>query len=58
MQDTDEARADETQTGVAVTDDALLLRIAVVIPAVITLVLGVLPGLVSDFLDAAAVLRW
>jgi hypothetical protein len=41
-----------------VTDDALLLRIAVVIPAVITLVLGVLPGLVSDLLDAAAVLRW
>jgi NADH-quinone oxidoreductase subunit N len=58
MQDTDDARADETQTGVAVTDDALLLRIAVVIPAVITLVLGVLPGLVSDLLDAAAVLRW
>ena len=40
------------------TDDGVLPRIAVVIPAALVLVLGVFPGLISDFLDAASVLRW
>jgi NADH:ubiquinone oxidoreductase subunit 2 (subunit N) len=39
-------------------DDAVLPRIAIVIPAALILVLGVFPGLISDFLDAASVLRW
>ena len=56
MQDADgaEAAADDE----VVVDDAVLPRIAVVIPAVLILVLGVFPGLISDFLDAASVLRW
>jgi len=39
-------------------DDAVLPRLAVVIPAAVVLVLGVFPGLISDLLDAASVLRW
>ena len=39
-------------------DDAVLPRIAIVIPAALILVLGVFPGLISDFLEAASVLRW
>jgi NADH-quinone oxidoreductase subunit N len=56
MQDADgaEAAADDA----VVVDDAVLPRIAIVIPAVLILVLGVFPGLISDFLDAASVLRW
>jgi NADH-quinone oxidoreductase subunit N len=56
MQDAEgaEAAADDA----IVVDDAVLPRIAVVIPAVLILVLGVFPGLISDFLDAASVLRW
>jgi NADH-quinone oxidoreductase subunit N len=56
MQDAEgaEAAADDA----VVVDDAVLPRIAVVIPAVLILVLGVFPGLISDFLDAASVLRW
>jgi NADH-quinone oxidoreductase subunit N len=42
----------------AVVDRAALPRIAVLIPAVLVVVLGVFPGLVSDFLESAAVLRW
>jgi NADH-quinone oxidoreductase subunit N len=39
-------------------DPSLLPRLAIVIPAVATLVLGVFPGLVTGFLDTAAVIRW
>jgi NADH-quinone oxidoreductase subunit N len=50
--------ADAAADDAVVVDDAVLPRIAVVIPAVLILVLGVFPGLISDFLDAASVLRW
>src|SRR3712207_6648552 len=56
MQDDDETAP--VADGVVTTDGALLPRIAVVIPAALILVLGVFPGLISDFLDAASVLRW
>ena len=49
---------DEVAEGTAAIDEAVLPRIAVVIPAAIVLVLGLFPGLVSDFIDAASVLRW
>jgi NADH-quinone oxidoreductase subunit N len=39
-------------------DPSWLPRLAIVIPAVATLVLGVFPGLVTGFLDTAAVIRW
>jgi NADH-quinone oxidoreductase subunit N len=39
-------------------DPSLLPRLAIVIPALATLVLGVFPGLVTGFLDTAAVIRW
>lgn len=39
-------------------DRTLLPRLVVAIPAILTLVLGVFPGLVIGFLDQAAVLRW
>jgi NADH-quinone oxidoreductase subunit N len=39
-------------------DRSLLPRAAIAIPAVITLVLGVFPGLVSELLEKASVLRW
>jgi NADH-quinone oxidoreductase subunit N len=45
--------ADDTEP-----DPSLLPRLAIVIPAVATLVLGVFPGLVTGFLDTAAVIRW
>jgi NADH-quinone oxidoreductase subunit N len=39
-------------------DPSLLPRLAIVIPALATLALGVFPGLVTGFLDSAAVIRW
>ena len=39
-------------------DRTLLPRVVVAVPAAITLILGVFPGLVVGFLDQAAVLRW
>jgi NADH-quinone oxidoreductase subunit N len=44
--------------GEAETDETLLPRLAVGVPAAAVLVLGVFPGLVVGFLDTAAVLRW
>jgi NADH-quinone oxidoreductase subunit N len=39
-------------------DPSLLPRLAIVIPALATLALGLFPGLVTGFLDTAAVIRW
>ncbi|HEU4528756.1 MAG TPA: NADH-quinone oxidoreductase subunit NuoN [Actinomycetota bacterium] len=39
-------------------DASLAPRLALAIPAVGTLLLGVLPGLVTDFLSEASVIRW
>jgi NADH-quinone oxidoreductase subunit N len=39
-------------------DRSLMPRLALAIPAVLTVVLGILPGLVTDLLDKAAVIRW
>jgi NADH-quinone oxidoreductase subunit N len=39
-------------------DPSLLPRLAIVIPALATLLLGVFPGLVTGFLDTAAVIKW
>ncbi|HSL09863.1 MAG TPA: NADH-quinone oxidoreductase subunit N [Actinomycetota bacterium] len=49
---------DDVTDAVVTTDGSLLPRIAVVIPAALILLLGVFPGVISDFLDAASVLRW
>jgi NADH-quinone oxidoreductase subunit N len=40
------------------TDETLMPRLVVAVPAALVLILGVLPGLVIGFLDKAAVLRW
>jgi NADH-quinone oxidoreductase subunit N len=39
-------------------DRALMPRVALVTLAVLTLVLGVLPGLITGLLEEASVLRW
>jgi NADH-quinone oxidoreductase subunit N len=39
-------------------DHSVLPRLAVAIPAVLTLVLGVFPGLVTGLIEKASVLRW
>jgi NADH-quinone oxidoreductase subunit N len=44
--------------GDAETDETLLPRLVVAVPAVLVLVLGVFPGLVAGFLDKAAIIRW
>jgi NADH-quinone oxidoreductase subunit N len=44
--------------GDAETDETLVPRLVVAVPAVLVLVLGVFPGLVAGFLDQAAILRW
>jgi NADH-quinone oxidoreductase subunit N len=44
--------------GEAETDETLLPRIVVAVPAALVLVIGVFPGLVVGFLEQAAVLRW
>jgi NADH-quinone oxidoreductase subunit N len=44
--------------GVAETDETVLPRLAVTVPAFAVLALGVFPGLIAGFLDRAAVLHW
>jgi len=39
-------------------DDSVLPRIAIAIPAIAVLVLGVFPGLLSDVLESASILSW
>ena len=39
-------------------DDSLMPRLVLAIPAAATLLLGILPGLVTELLDKAAVIRW
>jgi NADH-quinone oxidoreductase subunit N len=39
-------------------DRTVLLRVALVIPAILTLVLGVFPGLLVGVLEKASILRW
>jgi NADH-quinone oxidoreductase subunit N len=39
-------------------DDAVLPRVALAVPAVLTLVLGVFPGLIVGILQKASVLQW
>jgi NADH-quinone oxidoreductase subunit N len=39
-------------------DESVLPRLVVALPAALTLVLGVFPGIVAGILDKAAVLRW
>ncbi|MEX0755086.1 MAG: NADH-quinone oxidoreductase subunit N [Actinomycetota bacterium] len=44
--------------GDAVADDAALPRWTLAVPAVLTLVLGVFPGLILGLLEEASILRW
>ncbi len=44
--------------GSRVDDDALLPRVAIAIPAALVVVLGVFPGLLSDFIESASILHW
>jgi NADH-quinone oxidoreductase subunit N len=44
--------------GPAETDESLVPRLVVAVPAALVLVLGVFPGLIAELLDRAAVLRW
>jgi NADH-quinone oxidoreductase subunit N len=44
--------------GDAETDQTMLARVAVAIPAVLVLAFGLFPGLLTGILDQAAVLRW
>ena len=39
-------------------DESWLPRVALAVPAVLVVVLGVFPGLIVGLLDEAAVLRW
>ena len=39
-------------------DPSLLPRIAVAIPAILTVALGVFPGIIAGLLERAAILRW
>ena len=39
-------------------DDAVLPRVAIAIPAIITIALGVFPGLIAGLIEQASVLRW
>ena len=45
-------------TGEVEPDRSLLPTLVIAIPAVVTLLLGVLPGLVTGFLEKASVIRW
>ena len=45
-------------SGVHEPDDSLMPRLVVGVAAVATIVLGILPGLVTDILNKAAVIRW
>jgi NADH-quinone oxidoreductase subunit N len=44
--------------GVQDEDRTVLLRVALAIPAILTLVLGVFPGLLVGVLEKASILRW
>jgi len=44
--------------GVQDEDRTVLLRVALAIPAILTLVLGVFPGLLVGILEKASILRW
>ena len=39
-------------------DDSVLPRLAIVIPAIVTIALGVFPGLIVGLIEQASVLRW
>ncbi len=39
-------------------DDAMLPRMAIAIPAILTIALGVFPGLIAGLIEQASVLRW
>ena len=39
-------------------DRSLMPRVAIAIPAILTLVLGVFPGLIVGILERASILRW
>jgi NADH-quinone oxidoreductase subunit N len=39
-------------------DDAVLPRVAIAIPAILTIALGVFPGLIAGLIEQASVLRW
>jgi len=39
-------------------DDALTPRLVLVVPAVVTIALGVFPGLIVGILEQASVLKW
>jgi NADH-quinone oxidoreductase subunit N len=45
-------------TGAHEPDRSLMPRLVIAVPAVATLVLGILPGLVTGLLEKAAVIRW
>ncbi len=45
-------------SGDHVPDASLMPRLAIAVPALITLVLGILPGLVTEVLGKAAIIRW
>ena len=44
--------------GVLDEDRTVLLRVAIAIPAILTLVLGIFPGLLVGILEKASILRW
>jgi NADH-quinone oxidoreductase subunit N len=39
-------------------DDSVLPRVAVAIPAILTIALGIFPGLIAGFIQQASILRW
>ncbi len=39
-------------------DRSLMPRVALAIPAILTLVLGIFPGLIAGILERASILRW
>ena len=39
-------------------DRSLMPRVAMAIPAILTLVLGIFPGLIAGILERASILRW
>ncbi len=39
-------------------DRSLMPRVAIAIPAILTLVLGIFPGLIVGILERASILRW
>mgnify|MGYP006887590777 CR=1 FL=1 len=39
-------------------DDSVLPRVAIAIPAILTIAFGVFPGLIAGLIEQASVLRW